>query len=98
MDRTQYKKAIEEEINKKKKKGEASFNYKKNTPDMFDVLKKYGNQEQAIKWAKSLNDELEGEDFANFNPSTQVFKLVEELIGQSSKLKQEIIEKHSKGE
>ena len=98
MQRDAYKKAIETAINEKIKSKKEPFKYKKNATDMFDVLNKYGNQEQAIKWAKDLNTNFSGEDFANFNPATQVFKLVEELIGKSAQLNDEIKEKYEKGE
>ena len=98
MQRDAYKKAIETAINEKIKSKKEPFKYKKNANDMFDMLNKYGNQEQAIKWAKDLNTHFLGEDFANFNPATQVFKLVEELIGKSAQLNDEIKAKYEKGE
>jgi RloB-like protein len=98
MSREDYKKAIETAINEKIGRKKTRFKYKKNALDMFDVLNQYGNQEQAIKWARDLNNNFMGEDFANFNPSTQVFKLVEELIGKSLKLNEEITKKHINGD
>jgi len=107
MHRDEYKKAIETAVNEKIQQATANkktkskinlFKYKKNAPDMFAVLEKYGNQDQAIKWAKNLSDNFEGETFADFNPSTQVFRLVEELIGKSPILNAEIIKKHETGE
>jgi hypothetical protein len=98
MHRDDYKKAIETAINEKIGSKKCPFEYKKNALDMFDVLNRYGNQEQAIKWANDLNSKFEGKDFANFNPSTQVFRLVEELIGKSFKLNEEIIKKYENGE
>jgi hypothetical protein len=95
MHRDEYKKAIENAINEKIKNKKNLF---KNAPDMFAILDKYGNQEQAIKWASDLKENFEGEDFANFNPSTQVFRLVEELIGKSLKLNEEILNKYENGE
>ena len=98
MHRDDYKKAIETAVNEKIGNKKSLFRYKKNALDMFDVLNRYGNQEQAIKWANDLNRNFEGEDFANFNPSTQVFRLVEELIGKSVKLNEEITQKYENGE
>ena len=97
MHRDEYKKAIETAINDKIKNKKKPFKYKKNAPDMFNLLNKYGNQGQAIKWANDLNDNFSGANFANFNPATQVFKLVEELIGKSEKLNKELIEKLENG-
>jgi hypothetical protein len=97
MTREQYKAAIENAINIKKGKQKSNFKYKKNDPNMYFVLDKFGNQQLAIKWAKDLNDKIDGEAFASYNPNTQVFKLVEELLGLSKDLNQEIIEKYNEG-
>lgn len=98
MGREEYKKVIEKAINDKIVAKNSVFKYKKNSPNMFAVLEKFGNQEQAIKWAKKLNNNFSGRKFSQFNPSTQVFKLVEELIGKSKKLNAEITKKYNKGE
>jgi hypothetical protein len=98
MHRDDYKKALETAINEKINNKKHPFKYKKNDLNMFTTLNKYGNQEQAIKRAKDLNDKYHGENFANFNPSTQVFKLVEELIGKSKKLNEEILLKFENGD
>ena len=106
MPRDEYKKAIENAINEKmtiektkgKEKKKTVFKYLKNAANMFDILNKYGNQEQAIKWAKNLNENFNGKKYSKFNPATQVFKLVEELVGKSEKLNAELIEKHNTGE
>jgi hypothetical protein len=97
MKRNDYKKAIEEAVNNKIEKKKV-FKYTKNASDMYDTLNKYGNQGQAIKWAKKLIENFDDEKFASHNPSTYVFKLVEELNGQSDELKNEIDEKYNKGE
>lgn len=95
MKRDEYKKALETaiNINKPNKK----FVYKKNDRNMYTILNKYGNQTNAINWAKNLDQNFEGEKFSQFNPSTQVYKLVEELTGKSKKLNTEILEKHDTG-
>jgi hypothetical protein len=98
MSRDEFKKAIENAINEKIDKKKNPFRYKKNDLTMFTTLNKYGNQEQAIKWSKVLNDSFDGENFSNFNPATQVFKLVEELIGKSEKLNKELLAKYNIGE
>lgn len=95
MDRTEYKKAIEEAVNNKIKN--KIFKYKKNDPSMYLLLNKLGSQDLAIKWAKDLNDKIIDEKFADYNPTTQVFKLVEELTGKSKDLNVELIEKHNDG-
>lgn len=96
MHRDEYKKAIENSINQQFKTN--PFKYKKNSLNMYSILQKHGNQEQAIKWAKQLNSSFDGEKYSDFNPSTQVYKLVEELTGKSKKFTKEIIKKFNEGE
>ena len=57
------------------------FRYEKNSEQMYDLLKEHGSQEDAIRNGKRLA-ELYGErqDYANHNPSTMVWMLVEELM------------------
>lgn len=95
MHRSEYKKAIEKSINQKFKSN--PFKYKKNSVDMYSVLQKHGNQDLAIKWAKMLNKNFVGETFSDFNPSTQVYKLVEELTGKSTEFTKEILNKFNEG-
>ncbi len=98
MKRTEYKKAIEEAVNEKLGKKKNKFQYKKNSLEMYKLLSEIGNQELAIKWAKELANTITGEQFANYNPQTMVFKLVEELNGQSEELNNEIIKKYEQGQ
>ena len=60
----------------------ASYRYQKNNTEMYDLLKKHSNVEDAIRNAKSLGETYEGrQDYANHNPYTMVWQLVEELLG-----------------
>ena len=79
-------------MNTKKK-----FVYAKNATDMYAVLQQFGNQEQAIQRAKKLMQQYDGLQFADYNPATMVFKLVEELTGKSDELNEEIKRKFEKG-
>jgi hypothetical protein len=97
MKREEYKKTIEDAVNTKLTGKKQRFNYAKNAPDMYYTLQKYGNQEQAILRAKDLVQRYDDEKFANHNPATQVFKLVEELIGKSEELNKEIMIKFEEG-
>jgi hypothetical protein len=90
MERTEYQKAIENEINQKWKNKKKPFKYKKNAIDMYDVLQQYGNQDQAIKWAQNLSETYDNEKFATHNPRTQVYELVLQLNGKDIKLNEEI--------
>ncbi len=98
MNRDEYAKALEDAINAKLGKRKVPFKYKKNDTGMYALLKKTGNQESAVKWSKELEKGIEGEQFANYNPQTMVFKLVEELSGQSEELNAEILKKYEQGE
>ena len=46
---------------------------------MFQLLKKYGNQEQAIQRAIKLEQQFDNQQYATHNPCTLVYMLVEEL-------------------
>ena len=96
MNRDEYKKAIEDAVNAKLVK--KNFQYKKNDTKMYSFLNKIGSQEFAIKCAKELSETIDGEKFANYNPQTMVFKLVEELNGQSEEFINEILRKFEEGE
>lgn len=98
MSRDEYKHAIEVAVNEKAQNSKRQFKYQKNDSKMFTLLDKIGRQDLAIRWAKELNENMDGEKFANYNPNTQVYKLVEELIGISEKLNAEILEKYNRGE
>lgn len=76
MSRTNYQPFIERELSKKMNK---PFVYKKNSPDMYALLQKYGNEAQAIIWAESLEKRYDNKEFATHNPCTKVHKLVSKL-------------------
>ena len=97
MNRNEYKKAIENAVNEQKKATKKPFEYAKNATDMYVVLQQYGSQEQAILRAKKLLQQFEGQQYADYNPATTVQNLVEELIGKSSELNEEIKGKFESG-
>lgn len=53
--------------------------YQKKSDSMYELLKKRGDQMQAIRWAKDLYEHYDHKNPAQENPSTTVFELVEEL-------------------
>jgi hypothetical protein len=58
-----------------------NYSYQKNSVEMYALLKEYGNIEDAIRNAKNLERNFAGrQDYANHNPCTMVYKLVEELL------------------
>jgi hypothetical protein len=98
MSRVDYKKAIEDEINTKiaiqsKSKKFKKFVYQKNSVEMFSILEKFGNQKQAITYAKKLILNHSCNNFAIHNPCTRVHLLVEELNGDSIELNNQIKQK-----
>ena len=66
MSREEYKKEIVNEIHKRI----SGFVYAKNSIEMYDILQKYGNQEQAIKNAEKLSELYNNLSFAKHNPRT----------------------------
>jgi hypothetical protein len=76
MSREDYKPRIEGWLSSRMK---IPFKYAKNRIDMYDVLQKYGNEDQAIKWAKILDAQYEDFEFAKHNPNTKLYKLVGQL-------------------
>ncbi len=78
MSRDAYAELLERELSNKLKR---PYKYQKNSLDMFTLLQKYGDVEQAIIWAKSLADSFAGQtDYANHNPCTKVNELIEKLL------------------
>lgn len=98
MYRDDYKSAIEKEVNDKiaaqsKSKKPKKFEYKKNSEEMYSILEKYGNQKQAVTYAKKLVLNHNCKNFAIHNPCTRVHLLVEELNGDSIELNEQIKQK-----
>ncbi len=95
MNREEYKEAIEREVNaiiekKSKTKNYKKFQYKKNSLEMYAILEKYGNQEQAIKYAEKLILTHNCANYSIHNPCTMVHLLVDELNGNSKELLEQI--------
>ena len=53
--------------------------YRKNSPDIFNILLEYGNPKLAIQYARRLIDEGKDKTPAEIAPGTRVHELVEEL-------------------
>lgn len=78
MRRTQYEKLIERELIRFVG---PMYKYQKNNNTMFALLSEHGDVEQAIKRAKRLEELFAGRsDYANHNPCTRVYALVEKLL------------------
>lgn len=77
MNREDYQDAIERNLEPLIGNG---YKYQKNSAEMYSVLKEYGSLDSALKNSKNLAGNYEGRhDYANHNPCTMVWKLVEEL-------------------
>lgn len=77
MSRTDYKRLIERELSQKTGQ---PYIYQKNSEEMFQLLQQYGDIKQAIVRAKNLEAVFAGRtDYANHNPCTKVYKLLEKL-------------------
>ena len=85
LSRKDYKDFLEREI---KKAGVQDYEYKKNDPNTYALLKKYGNQQQAIAWALKLQEQHTGHRFASHNPCTRVHELITELQNPQEILKE----------
>lgn len=93
MSRKDYQKAIEAQLKKKAGHSYQGYTYKKNDEKMLQRLQEYGNEAEACK--RALRLEKEGQDtypnrFADQNPCTTVFKLVQQLRGQDNDFKQKV--------
>lgn len=78
MSRDQYGKKLTEII---KEKGEQGFKYEKNDEHIYGLLQKYGNEGDAIKYAKKLREIFDNQKYADHNPCTWVDELVKEIKG-----------------
>lgn len=80
MKRSQYKRTITDRI---RKNGMKKFTYKKNNPQMRQILADYGgNEELAIKYAQAQNESFNNKKYHTHNPATTVYKLVKLLRGE----------------
>lgn len=59
--------------------GDNNFKYKKGSPDIYELLKAYGNEDSAKAHAKKLRALYDDDNYAEHNPCTMVDILVEEL-------------------
>ncbi len=85
--RKQYQDLIEVNF---KKNGLNNYTYKKNSTEMYALLKTYASREAAIKNATNLEKIYNGQqDYSSQNPCTMVHKLVAELFGLEKLIQEE---------
>jgi hypothetical protein len=94
MSRTEYQNKISQVVNNSQSyKLKTKYKYEKNCEMNYEIMEKYGSQENAIKWAMAKSKEYSDERFARHNPCTMVFKLVLQLIGKDKILNDELSSK-----
>ena len=82
MSREQYQALIEQNL--KPHLGD-DYTYEKNSEKMYALLKEYGSIEDAIRNARRLAETYgERRDYADHNPCTMVWELVDELLKLNS--------------
>lgn len=76
--RQQYIGKLEREI--RNRSNDKKYKYEKNDPNTYNILQQYGKEENAISFARKLQENYKGDsDYATHKPCTMVYKLVEEL-------------------
>lgn len=94
MNRSEYQKAISDAVNKVGNlRGRKKYKYAKNASDNYAIMNKYGNQENAIKWAREQHQTYADEKYADHNPCTTVYLLVLQLLNRDKELIRKVMEK-----
>jgi len=86
LNRQDYIGYLEREIRQRSRNSE--YKYFKNDPDTYSVLQSYGNQYQAVQWARKLKETYNDQRYSTHNPCTLVHELIEELVHPEEVLKQ----------
>ena len=63
----------------RKKKGDESFRYQKGDPEIYSLLRQYGSEDLAKRYAQKLRALYTDTDYAMHKPCTMVDELVKEL-------------------
>lgn len=94
MPREDYKKAISDAVNNSPRwKKKTKYKYAKNDPKNYAIMNTYGNLNLAITWAENQHKTFDNECFANHNPCTTVYKLVNQLLNKDKNLINEVMDK-----
>lgn len=96
MSRANFEKEISKHVNSSmRSKGikKCNYKYKKNDPDNFEIMSKYGSLTNAIAYAKQNSLTFNCKAYARHNPCTMVYKLVNQLIGNDKDLIDEVVGK-----
>lgn len=80
ISRFDYQQKIEDQLKQTHKN---TFKYNKNDRSIYHLLKKYGDYTNAVKYAQKLDSSFkDNKNYADHNPSTKVYKIIEELFNQ----------------
>ena len=71
----------------RKRMNDMNFKYEKGNPDIYSLLRLYGREDLAKRFARQLRNLHKGSDFAAHKPCTMVDLLVDELEHPQSLLK-----------
>lgn len=94
MNREDYKEAISKAVNSSGKWKKAKpYKYAKNDEAAYEIMTRCGNLEQAIRWAQKQHEKFTGKRYADYNPCTLVYKLVEQLMNRDELLIDKVMKK-----
>lgn len=94
MPREDYADAISNAVNTSEKWNQnKSYKYQKNEIKNYEIMTKYGNLDQAIRWAMERHLSFDGKNYADQNPCTLVYKLVLQLLNRDQELINRVMEK-----
>ncbi len=94
MSRNDYKKAISDAVNNTGKWSKKKpYEYKKEDKNNYSIMSKYGNVNNAIKFAQQQHQTFVGKNYATQNPCTTVYKLVLQLLNKDNELIRSVMEK-----
>ena len=92
--RDEYASIISNAVNNSGKwVGSKPYKYAKNEPNNYTNMTQYGNLEQAIERARQQHESFEGEQYADHNPCTLVYKLVLQLMNRDQELIDRVMDK-----
>lgn len=93
-----YEDKISAAVNASRKyKLKKTYKYRKNAPDNYETVTRYGSQDQAIKYAEKQHLAYKDTCYAEHNPCTTVYRLVRQLSGKDEALNKELVDKVERG-
>lgn len=94
VSRKDYEEKISAAVNASTKyKSKKKYKYAKNDPNSYEIMTTYGSMDSALRYAKTKHLEYNDLRYANQNPCTTVYQLVNQLLGKDERLNAELITK-----